>query len=303
MDKLKNNFNVSVVIPNYNGAHLLRKNLPSVIAAMAEPANAIAEIVVVDDKSLDNSVEVIRKEFPAIRLFCHTKRRGVSAGMNTGVRAARGNLIALINTDVSVSKDFLVHVLPHFDNPKIFAVSLKEKDYSWASAKFDDGFISFGRGKSQNVARNTFWVSGGSGVFRRNLWVKLGGMDEKMYSPYYHEDVDLSYRAQKRGFMVIWEPRAVVIHEHESTVRNENPKKKSLIQQRNQLLFIWKNVTSTRMFRKHLKGLSAYVLRHPGYVRVLLIALRKFPLVLKARKREKKEAKISDEAIFALNEK
>lgn len=294
---------VTVVIPNFNGEILLEKNLPSVITAFQNPDNSIKEIVVVDDRSQDGSIALLKRRFPEVKIVAHKKRRGFSAAVNTGVRSAKGNIIALLNTDVSVTKNFLVATLPHFDNSKVFAVSLKEKGYSWASVKFVNGFIELGKGKPVDNVRDTFWVSGGSGVFRREIWIKLGGMDEKLYSPYYQEDVDLSYRAQKRGYSVLWEPKSEVIHEHESTVKKENPKKRQRIMERNQLLFVWKNITSQRMFRKHVRGITRYTIRHPGYIRVVINAMFKLPIVARARRKEKKESKISDEAIFARSEK
>ena len=69
--------------------------------------------------------------------------------------------------------------------------------------------------------------------------------------------------------------------------------------ERNQLLFIWKNLTSTNLLRKHVAGLFKRLAKHPGYIRIVFAAMIKVGTVAKARKREIKEAKISDEAIFS----
>jgi GT2 family glycosyltransferase len=124
-------------------------------------------------------------------------------------------------------------------------------------------------------------------------------MDEKLFSPFYWEDVDLSYRALKRGFRLLWEPKAKVIHHHESTIGKISRKYRQRIQERNQLIFIWKNLTSPILFRKHVLGVFRRVSLHPGYLIIVLMALRKIKGVVKVRKREKKESKVSDEAIFA----
>ena len=69
--------------------------------------------------------------------------------------------------------------------------------------------------------------------------------------------------------------------------------------ERNQLLFIWKNLTSSNLTRKHVSGLAKRVLTHPGYLRIVVMAFTKINKILLARKKEGKEGKISDEAIFA----
>lgn len=291
--------NVSIIIPNFDGNDLLRKNLPHVLAAQEVKSNNILEIIVVDDASKDESIKVIKEHFPQVRLIKHRINRGFASSVNTGVRSSKGKLVVLLNTDVKPEKDFLEVALEHFKNEDTFGVSLHEKGYGWAKAKFENGFIAHQPGKPSNKSRDTFWISGGSGVFRRDLWIKLGGFDEKLFK-FYWEDVDLSYRAAKRGFKLIWEPKAKVLHKHESTTARVFSKKElEKMQEVNQLSFIWKNLTSQNMFRKHMIGLMRRVVRHPGYIIIVLAALLKMGIILKARKKEKKQCKVSDEAIFA----
>ena len=290
---------VSIVIPNYNGEELLEKNLPKVLACLKNKGNRIKEIIIIDDASTDGSVGLIKEKFPEIKLIKHKVNRGFSAAVNTGARTAKGKLIALLNNDVIPKEDFLVSVFPHFKNKNIFAVSLHEKGYSWAKGRFENGFVLHEPGPKTKEAHETLWVSGGSGVFRRSQWMKLGGMDEKLFSPFYWEDLDLCYRATKRGWGLLWEPKAHVEHKHESTIGKWPKKYVQRIQERNQLFFIWKNITSPYLFRRHVAGVLTKVVRHPGYIRIVLMALFKMKQVLRARKKEKKETKISDEAIFA----
>jgi len=290
---------VSIVIPNYNGEKLLAKNLPKVFLAKENAKNRIKEIVIVDDASSDQSVKLIKEKFPEVKMIKHRLNRGFSAAVNTGARAAKGEFLALINSDVIPSEDFLVSVLPHFKKENVFAVSLHEKDYGWAKGAFKEGFIVHEPGKESRKTHDTFWVSGGSGVFRRNYWMKLGGMDERLLSPFYWEDIDLCYRAAKRGWRLLWEPRSKVIHKHELTIGKLPRKKVQRIHERNHLIFVWKNLTSPNLFKKHLVGLISRVSKHPGYLRIVLMALGRIRGVLKARKKEKKESKVSDEAIFA----
>lgn len=289
---------ISVVIPVWNGREFLEKNLPLLFTAADNSENRILEIIAVDDKSTDSSLEFLEAQKSKIRLIRHRENRGFSAAVNTGVRSAKGKLVCLLNQDVTVSKNFLKRVHHHFRDSKVFAVSLHEAGYGYAVGKFKKGFIIHEPRQSREVAE-TFWVNGGSGVFRRDLWMELRGMDEALFSPFYWEDIDLSYRALKRGYKLLWEPKAKVEHKHASAIRKLKKRWVRRIQERNQLLFIWKNLTSPNLFRRHIRGLAGRILRHPGYGLIFLMALSKIRVVRKLRRREKKETKISDEAIFS----
>lgn len=291
---------VSIIIPNWNGRELLEKNLPFVLAAKDNVKNKITEVIVVDDKSTDESVLFLQKNFGGkIKLIKHTKNRGFSSAVNTGARAAKGQIIVLLNTDVRPEKKFLESAISLFKDPDVFAVSFHEPGRSSTKGLFENGFINHSPLKESNEVQDTFWVSGGSGAFRRGAWVSLGGMDEKLLSPLYWEDVDLGYRALKRGYRLLWDPKAIVHHDSESTTKKLPKKYIQRIQERNQLLLIWKNLTSSNLFRKHVVGLVERIIKNPGYIRIFFMALSKLGTVIKARAKEKKEARISDEAIFA----
>ncbi|HJY98710.1 MAG TPA: glycosyltransferase family 2 protein [Patescibacteria group bacterium] len=290
---------VSVVIPSFNGKSLLGKNLPKVVAASKKSENRIKEIIIVDDGSVDDSVKYVKENFPAVKMIKHKVNRGFSAAVNTGVRSSTGSIILLLNNDVLPGTPFLAPALKHFDDPNVFSVSLHEKGYGWAKGSFTDGYINIGMGNESTETHTSFYVSGGSGLFRKSLWVELGGMDERLLSPFYWEDIDLCYRAAKRGFINLWEPEGNVIHKHESTIGGLPKNRVARIRERNQLLVIWKNVHSISFIRKHVSGLLGRVIRHPGYIRIVLMAILRLPSVLKARRREAKESKISDETIFS----
>lgn len=286
-------------MPNLNGQKLLEKNLPTLIAAKDYSPNCISEIIIVDDGSWDDSVSFIKKNFKDVRLFKHTANRGFSAAVNTGVRAAKGDLILLINTDVIPSKNFLEKLLTDFDDSSVFAVSLHEKGFGSAKGTFAEGYIQLAMGEESGKLHSSFYVSGGSGVFRRKIWVELGGMDEKLLSPFYWEDIDLCYRAAKRGYKLLWEPDGLVEHHHESTISKFPKTYVARVRERNQLLMLWKNVTSPNLIRKHVLGVCKRVLMHPGYLRIVFMALGRLGVALQKRKREIKESKVSDEAIFS----
>lgn len=296
---LNNKFTVSVIMPNLNGEKLLEKNLPALLHAKDNSENHILEIIIVDDGSWDNSVKLISSKFPEVKLIKHKKNRGFSAAVNTGARTAKGDLLLLINTDVIPDNNFLVPVLAHFNDKKVFAVSLHERGFGWAKGSFGDGYIQLAMGEEGTDFHTSFYVSGGSGLFKREYWMELGGMDEKLLSPFYWEDIDLCYRATKRGYLNLWEPKGYVTHRHESTISKFPKSYVQRIRERNQLLVIWKNIGSTNLIRKHVLGVTKRLFRHPGYLRVVLMALTRIGIAIKERKREIKESKVSDEAIFS----
>jgi hypothetical protein len=111
----------SIVIPNWNGKDLLEKYLPSVVEALA--ANPAHEIVVVDNGSTDGSAAFVKSAFPQVRLLALPGNRGFGGGSNAGVRAARNDIVVLLNSDMRVAPDFLAPLLEGFADAAVFAVS------------------------------------------------------------------------------------------------------------------------------------------------------------------------------------
>lgn len=276
---------ISIIIPNFNGKKLLEKNLPRVLKLSAD------EFIVVDDASTDKNVEFLVEKYPQIKIIKNDKNRGFIKSVNRGVKESFGDLIILLNNDVAPALDFTDTIKNYFDNPKVFAVSFNEPNWSYAVAVFKNGFLEHSPGPKTNQAHISFWASGGSAAFRKSIWEELGGFDE-IYEPFYWEDIDISYRAQKSGYEVWWEPKALVSHEHETTISSRFSKQYiNTISERNRLLFIWKNITDVDLVKEHKKYLTAK-LKNPGYWESFLRAL------IKKSQIKKSKYKISDKEIF-----
>lgn len=245
---------ISIIIPNRNGAGILQKNLPSVLAAAKG-----ADVIVVDDASTDDSLEFLKNKFPSVRVVHKAHHDGYASTVNVGVKEATGDVVVLLNTDVRPEKDFLTPLLKHFENPSVFAVGCLEKSIEGddtvlrgrGEAKWEKGFFIHSRGEVNQPT--TAWVSGGSGAFRKSIWEKLGGMDT-MYDPFYWEDIDLSYRALKSGYTLVFESKSVVVHEHEKGAIKQvyAQLQVKIIAYRNQFLFIWKNLSNQNMILMHV---------------------------------------------------
>lgn len=290
---------VSIVIPNWNGAERLRRNLPNVLKV-----KGVSEIIVVDDASTDGSLKVLTDEFPQVKLIKREINGGFTPTVNLGVSKAEGELIFLLNSDASPEEDCLINALDHFQNKNVFSVGCNVGGV-WAWARFKDGFFWHYMADDQgNNPHETLWSSGGSGIFRKSIWDELGGLDT-LFSPFYEEDTDLGYRATKRGYINIWEPSSKVEHYKQKGVIEEYFSKKfvSKIAQQHQLLFIWKNITSRKYLVQHIFGLIKMIITHPKYLFIALGVSLSLPEVLRKRQVEKSYAKLTDEEILERYEK
>jgi len=253
---------ISVVIPNYNGEEILKKNLPKVLDAVGD-----VEVIVVDDASVDESLKVLKSFESKIKIIVNKKNLGFSLAVNKGVKATSGDIVILLNTDVVPENDFLAPLLSHFEDDKVFAVGCMDKSIEGDKivlrgrgvGRWNRGFLMHSRGEVDKT--DTLWVNGGSGAFRKSVWEKLGGFNE-LYSPFYWEDIDLSYRALKSVYKIVFESKSVVVHEHEkgsikSTYSDFDVK---AIAYRNQFIFVWKNITDLLMKLDHLIWLPYHVI-------------------------------------------
>jgi len=253
----------SIVILNWNGRDLLAQGLPSVIDAVLHDGLP-HEILLVDNGSRDGSADYVRTAFPQVRVLELPDNRGFAHGNNAGVRAARHDIVVLLNNDMIVDPGFLRPLLDGF-GPNTFAVSsqirnqdpaVMREETGWTSAVFRRGFLDYTHRdvNGQELSRPCYpvlWAGGGSSAFHRTRFLALGGFHE-IYSPAYVEDTDLSFRAWQAGWEVLFAPRSVVYHKRRATTLAlfTQEELQALIE-RNRLLFIWKNIRSWPLLFEH----------------------------------------------------
>jgi len=281
---------VSIIIPNWNGKSLLEKNLPGVIATAKD-----AEIIVVDDGSTDGSVGYLKAKFPNVTVVEKKRHEGFASTVNAGIAAAIGDIVVLLNTDVEPEENFLQPLVSHFAGDKVFAVGCMDKSKEGESvvlrgrglAKWQRGFFIHERGEVDKS--DTAWISGGSGAFRKSMWQELGGMDP-LFNPFYWEDIDISYRARKAGYTLVFEPKSIVKHLHEEGKIKQSFSKTrvKVIAYRNQFMFIWKNISDISFLLSHavwtpLRLIQAMLTGDPWMLLGYTGALLRFPNVIASR--------------------
>lgn len=312
----------NVVIPSYNGADLISKNLQSVLNSLADYKSS--KLTIVDDgsreedyKKLENYIsEVKEKTDIPIELIRKDKNSGFSSAVNRGALDSETEYLILLNSDVSPEKNYLMSVMEDFEkNEKLFGVGCMDK------SEEETGTVLRGRGlaiwsrgllihrKGSIEKSDTFWISGGSSIIKTEIFKKLGGFDE-IYDPFYWEDIDLSFRARKLGYELMFENKSVVIHRHSEGAikKNFSKKKVTKIAYRNQFIFIWKNITDAKLVMSHLLWLPYHLIKgvlrgDSAFLLGFLLALIRLPDIIKRRNNQKKYYKKSDlELLYSTNE-
>jgi len=285
---------LSIVIPTFNGKPLLDENLPQVMAAAPN-----AEIIVVDDASTDGTAAFISARFPHVKLVQLPCNRGFAQAVNAGVAHAVGDIVVLFNNDVSPHPHCLANLDRQFSsNPKLFCVGFLETD---PRDKHERGkSISFWRkglvhhAPAPNLESGpSFWAFAAAAAYRKSMWQKLGGLDS-LFRPAYWEDIDLCYQAHKQGWLVTFDSTRQVAHPAESTMKSVLGKRMHRTAFKNQLLFVWKNIDSSKLLLAHLFWLPVCIAYDfPGF----LLALIQLPESL-INRFNKLPSVISDETIL-----
>ncbi len=238
---------ISVVIPNYNGEHLLRKNIPTVIRAL-EFAEVPYEIIIPDDYSHDGSLNFLEKKYPEIKVIRGGKNLGFSGNINRGLRVATKELVFALNSDVQLAPDYFVEQFRHFEDPTVFGVMGMMKSPGGrqeviVGAKVSRQTLAGKIDSTKNVMSDpaaalcTFYLSGANALMVTEKLRQLHFFDE-IYSPFYKEDTDLGLRAWRMGWRCLFEPKAVAYHEPASTIQAHNKKKYiQFISRRNKFIF------------------------------------------------------------------
>lgn len=264
---------ISVIVTNYNTVKLLQKYFPAVISSSPEAI----EIIFSDDASTDGSVAYIsqlQKKYPQIKIITHKHNLGFGENSNYAVRKAVGDYVVLLNSDILPHPGYISSALKHLSDPQVFGVGFSELgNENWSRIFWANGYLQYDRGLSVNKTHISGWLSGGGSIIDKSKFLKLGGFD-RVYAPFYSEDVDLGYRAWKSGYRLLWEPKSIIEHKHESTMSKFPRRLLDYVKERNRLLTVWRNITDPKMLSDNKITQVLRVLSGPNYIKIILAARR-----------------------------
>lgn len=245
---------IAVVILNWNGAKLLEQFLPSIIQFSDE-----ATVYVADNASTDASIQVIKNQFPTVKIIQNQANFGFAKGYNVALQQVEEPYYALVNSDIEVTKNWLAPILSFFDNqlevgiiqPKILDYKNKSYfEYAGAAGGFIDRLgYPFCRGRifdsvekdqqQYNDERDIFWASGACFFIRKEVFRRLNGFDDDFFA--HQEEIDLCWRAFNLGYKAKYTSKSTVYHVGGATLNEGNPRK-TFLNFRNSLLMLVKNL-------------------------------------------------------------
>jgi GT2 family glycosyltransferase len=210
---------VSVIVPTLNGAHLL----PDCLDSLARQTYPNLEVIVADGASTDRTGELLAGEYPSMRLLRLSRNRGFSGNVNAGLRAARGDVLCLLNNDAQAEPDWVAACVDTLlSRSELGSVASKVlfADHQTINSAGDvlcrDGAArQRGAGQPDGPTWNTpgpvFGAMGGAAAYRRAMLADVGLLDEVFFM--YLEDVDLAFRARLLGWECDYQPLARVYHQ------------------------------------------------------------------------------------------
>ena len=235
---------------------MLRKYLPSVLTANSQ--KPIADIIVADNGSTDESLAVLQKEFPTVKTIVLDKNYGFAEGYNRAIEQVDSEYVVLLNSDVEVTEGWLQPLLEYMDaHPEVAAVQPKIR--SWVKRDYFEhagaagGYINRlgypycrgrvlwkveqDKGQYDNIVE-VDWTSGACMCVRTKVYKECGGLDASFFA--HMEEIDLCWRMRNKDWKLMCIPQSVVYHLGGGSLNYESPRK-TYLNHRNNLLMIYKN--------------------------------------------------------------
>lgn len=290
----------SVIILNWNGAEMLRTYLPSVVANTAD-----AEVIVADNGSTDNSLDVLAHEFPTVKTILLDRNYGFAEGYNRAIDQVNSEYVVLLNSDVETPEGWLRPLLEYMDaHPEVAAVqpkirSWRKKDY-FEHAGAAGGYLNalgypYCRGRrvwgveqdkgQYDTVVNIDWTTGACMCVRTQVYKDLGGLDASFFA--HMEEIDLCWRMRNKGWKLACVPQSMVYHLGGGSLSYDNPRK-AYLNHRNNLLMIYKNkqhpygVLFVRFFLDYAAACVYLLQGHPKSCKAVFEARRDYKRMRKA---------------------
>jgi GT2 family glycosyltransferase len=252
----KSNTEISFVIVNYNSIELLLNLLESIRKTTGVVSQ---EIIIIDNNSEDNSVEIIQSKYPEILLIQNHKNMGFGFACNQGIKVSRGAYVLLLNSDTELFPDTIANVQKHIltddvnENTGIYGFKLLNPDgtLQYSMGRFPticstilDMFKPASKRKvytrGYDKIRQVDWVTGACMFIDRKIFGNIGLFDENYFM--YYEETDFCFRAKRAGWKVLFHPGISVIHKHpHARKKSKVPLKIKIEIRRSHLYFFRKN--------------------------------------------------------------
>jgi GT2 family glycosyltransferase len=255
----------AVVILNYNGSKFLKRFLPGVV----EKSLHVADIIVADNNSTDDSIELLENEFPQVKLIKLAENKGYAGGYNNALKQVNADYYILLNSDIEVTDGWIESVIDLMDSdeniaacqPKILSWHDKTRfEYAGAAGGYIDKYgYPFCRGRifqsieedkgQYDDVKEVFWASGACMFVRSDVFHQLGGFDEDFFA--HMEEIDFCWRAKNSGYKIMVQPSSVVYHIGGGTLPKSSARK-TYLNFRNNFSLLYKNIEQKRLFMTFL---------------------------------------------------
>ncbi len=244
---------VSVIIPNYNGANYIR----GCMEALKAQEYKDFETILVDNDSKDGSADMVERDHPEVKLLKLEDNFGFSRAVNEGLRISKAPFVVLLNSDTRVEPGFIGALVAAIkEDERIFSVAskmiqMKRPDKLDGAGDLYSAFgWAYARGKgrnpdSYNKKCKVFAACGGAAIYRRSMLDEIGWFDEFHFA--YLEDVDIGYRARIMGYRNVYCPEAVVYHMGSAVSGSRYNDFKIRLSARNNMYVIMKNMPALQI--------------------------------------------------------
>lgn len=253
---MRTNKKIAIVILNWNGEAWMAKFLPSVLKYSP---SEIAEVVVADNGSTDNSLPMLAQKFPTVKIIQLDKNYGFAEGYNKAIKQLDNPYCVLLNSDVEVTEGWLDAPLALLEKeeavaavqPKILSERNRQLfEYAGACGGFMDKYgYPFCRGRIfQDIETDNgqydspidiLWATGACLFIKTHIYINEGGLDSGFFA--HQEEIDMCWRLRCRGYRIVCTPQSKVYHVGGGTLNSESPRK-TFLNFRNNLLMLYKNL-------------------------------------------------------------
>jgi GT2 family glycosyltransferase len=212
---------VTILVLNYNG----RKYLESCLNSLRTTNYPNFRIIVVDNGSIDNSVEFIKKNYPNVGIIRNNENLGYARAINAAMDSVESEYVVFLNNDIIVESNWLRQLMFHMNlmknvvaaaNPKILFLNNKEV-INAAGGSCDIYGVGWNRGNGEfdrgqyDAVEEVFYVNGAAFLIKKDVWKDVGPFDERYFL--YGEDLDWCWRAKMKGYKLLYVPSARIYHQ------------------------------------------------------------------------------------------